>query len=139
MEISPLILIACALGIAIAAWVIAKANSELEFQKRLKEARADATKRSRAVIGGQFSEQLAPFLPDFPFKPTEVKFLGKPTDFLAFPGLDNKNIEEVVFVEVKSGKASLSKSERSLQKAVENGNVRFVTYRVPEEVTDGKA
>jgi len=34
--------------------------------------------KSRAVLGGQFSEQLAPFLPDFKYLPTECRFVGKP-------------------------------------------------------------
>jgi len=117
-------------------WV-GKLIAERAFVSRERDLRDDAIKRSRAVIGGQFSEQLAPYLPDFPYKPTEVKFLGKPTDFIAFEGLDEKNVTSVTFVEVKSGKASLSKTERSLQKAIESGNVAFSIYNVPEEVTRG--
>jgi uncharacterized membrane protein YraQ (UPF0718 family) len=35
-------------------------------------------RKQRAVVGGLFSEQIAPYLPGFPFKPTEVRFVGKP-------------------------------------------------------------
>jgi len=59
--------------------------------------RKDAISRSRAVIGGQFSENLAPFMPDYPFLPTESKFLGKPIDLIVFKGMDEKDINEVVF------------------------------------------
>ncbi len=125
------------LGTAAVFYLIGRLLAERAFAQRLKEAREDAIKRSRAVLGGQFSEQLAPYLPDFPYKPTEVKFLGKPTDFIVFQGLDERRVERVVFVEVKSGKASLSGTERSLQRAIEAGNVTFTTYRVPEGVTGG--
>lgn len=95
--------------------------------------RDDAVRRSRAVIGGQVAEQLAPYLPDFPCDPSEARFLGKPVDFICFeasesdPGL----VDEVVFVEVKSGGSSLSRTERSVREAIVSGRVRWVEYRIP--------
>lgn len=126
------------LAAAVIFYFIGKLIAERSFAARERDIRDDAIKRSRAVIGGQFSEQLAPFLPDFPYKPTEVKFLGKPTDFIVFEGLDEKEVKNVVFVEVKSGKASLSKSERSLKEAIDKKNVSFETYRIPEDLTKRK-
>ena len=49
--------------------------------------RKAAIARSRQIIGGNFSEQLAPYLPDFPYDPTEARFIGKPVDFLVFSGI----------------------------------------------------
>jgi predicted Holliday junction resolvase-like endonuclease len=96
----------------------------------------DRIKRSRAVLGGQFSEQLAPFLPDFPFNPNECRFIGKPIDFLVFKGADEGRVDEVVLVEVKSGKAkNLSKIERLLRDAVKEGRVSWMQYDVPDGVT----
>lgn len=123
--------------VGVACFLIGKLIATLQWKAKEKAAREDAAKRSRAVIGGQFSEQLAPYLPDFPYKPTEVKFLGKPTDFLVFEGLDEKEISRVVFVEVKSGNSQLSKTERSLRGAIGRGSVAFETYRIPDEVTRG--
>ena len=82
-----------------------------------------------------FSEQLAPFLPSFDFKPTECRFLGKPVDFIVFKGLDDKKVNEVVFVEVKSGKSKLSFVEKSLKEAIKNKKVSWKEYRVPEDIT----
>jgi predicted Holliday junction resolvase-like endonuclease len=96
--------------------------------------RKDAILRSRAVLGGQFSEQLAPFLPDFKYKPTECRFIGKPIDLIVFNGMDEKNINEIVFVEVKSKNSRLSSSEKKLKKAIEDKKVRWEEYRVPEEI-----
>ncbi|MEK6899231.1 MAG: Holliday junction resolvase-like protein [Nanoarchaeota archaeon] len=97
--------------------------------------RKDAIAKSRAVLGGQFSEQLAPYLPDFDYLPTECRFIGKPIDFIVFKGMDEKKIDEVVFVEVKSGKAKLNEHERNLKETIEKKRVRWVEYRVPEELT----
>lgn len=96
----------------------------------IKVHRKDAVSRSRAVLSGQFSEQLAPFLPNFKYDPNDSRFIGKPVDFIVFKGSGGREIEEVVFVEVKSGKSALSPVERSLKKAVEDGRVRFEEYRV---------
>jgi predicted Holliday junction resolvase-like endonuclease len=99
----------------------------------IEASRLDAVKRSRAVLGGQFSEQLAPFLPDFPCNPGDVRFVGKPIDFVAFPGsAQGKAIEEILFIEVKSGDSQLSPREREIKRAVEKGSVRYVEYRIPQ-------
>ena len=101
----------------------------------LPQYRKDAIMKSRAVLGGHFTENLAPFLPDFPYKPNECSFLGKPIDFLVFKGSDEKNIDEVVFVEVKSGKARLSAHEKNLKETIQKKKVRWEEYRIPEELT----
>ena len=75
--------------------------------------------RSRSVLSGMFAEQLAPYLPNFPFSPTEAKFIGAPIDFLVFKGMDAQRIEEVIFVEVKSGSARLNHNEHSLKDAID--------------------
>ena len=104
------------------------------WEAELPNHRKNAILKSRAVLTGQFSEQLAPFLPDFEFKPTECRFIGKPVDFLVFRGLDNREIDEVVFVEVKSGGARLSNVERRLKEAVIDKRVRCEEYRVHEKL-----
>lgn len=118
-------------GIRIGVW-LGRLHAEKQFRARLESERGDAVKRSRAVLGGQFSEQLAPFLPGFPGDPTEVRFIGKPVDFISFSGSSLGNVGEVVFIEVKTGDSRLSPVERSLRKAIESGHVRYVEYRVPD-------
>ncbi len=106
-------------------------EAEAGLPARLAAERGDAVKRSRAVLGGLAAEQLAPYLPGFPFDPTELRFIGKPVDFLAFVGSSKGRVEEVAFVEVKSGGSSLNAVERSLRDAVNEGRVRWVEYRAP--------
>ncbi len=110
---------------------VARLEAERELPRLLEEERGDAVRRSRAVIGGQMAEQLAPWLPGFPFDPSEVRFIGKPVDFIAFSGSSEGEIDEVVFVEVKSGKSSLNRVERSLKAAIQEGRVGWREYRVP--------
>lgn len=96
-----------------------------------KNLRKDAVKRSKAVINGQVAEQIAPFLPDFPANPSDARFIGKPVDFIVFSGLsENEKIDEILFVEVKTGKSLLSEREKEVKKAIEQRKVRYVEYRI---------
>jgi predicted Holliday junction resolvase-like endonuclease len=115
-------------------WLIARVG----FMRRERYIRRDAAMRSRAVTAGQFAEQLAPYLPDFPYRPTEAKFLGKPIDFIIFRGLDDRAVGEIVFIEVKSGDSRLSTTERGIREAIEAGRVRFEEYRIPQSLTKGR-
>ena len=126
------------IGIFVAYWMghrIGAFRKNRYWEEQLPTHRREAIAKSRAVIGGHFSEQLAPFLPNFKYLPTECKFLGKPVDLIVFKGLDEKKIDEIVFVEVKSGNAKLSATEKSLKEAIEKKKVRFEEYRIPEELT----
>ena len=105
------------------------------WQEQIPGIKKDSIERSRASLGGQFSEQLAPYLPNFKYKPTECKFLGKPVDLLVFDGLDEKEIREVIFVEVKSGSSELNTVQRKIRDAVKEGRVRWDEYRIPKELT----
>jgi predicted Holliday junction resolvase-like endonuclease len=136
-----ILIVAAAIGLALLVlglWLglrLGRRSGRLEAERglpgRLAAERGDAVRRSRAVLGGLAAEQLAPWLPGFPFDPTEVRFVGKPVDFIAFVGASSGRVEEVVLVEVKSGNASASGVERSLRDAVRKGRVRWEEYRVP--------
>ena len=91
--------------------VIGKYKERSLNLKRVNEARKDAVKRSRAVLNGQLSEQLAPFFPDFPANPTEIRFIGQPVDYIAFNG------------------AALSPVERALKDAIEKKKIKYIEYR----------
>ncbi|MDE1860805.1 MAG: hypothetical protein KGH72_03750 [Candidatus Micrarchaeota archaeon] len=97
----------------------------------MEKGRAESVKMSRASLTGRISEQLAPFLPDFEYDPTEARFIGSPVDFVVFKGLSGHNVEEVIFVEVKSGAASLTQTERSLRDAIKARRVSWEEYHAP--------
>jgi predicted Holliday junction resolvase-like endonuclease len=56
-------------------------------------------------------------------------------DFVVFKGMDEKEIFEIVFVEVKSGDSQLSQQEQRLRDAVLAKRVSWREYRVPNELT----
>ncbi len=106
---------------------------EFEFRERERDARQDSVERSRATLSGQFLEKLAPRFPDFPYDPTDLRFLGTPVDYVVFDGLAEGEVQEVVFLEVKSGRSTLNAAQRRVREAVEAGAVRWDVYRVPED------
>ena len=105
--------------------------TRLSLSRSADERVKDALKRSRAVLGGLASEQLAPFLPNFPCNSADARFVGKPIDFIAFPGAATDGpIEEILLIEVKTGKSQLSGREKEIRDCVESGRVRYIEYRI---------
>ncbi len=107
---------------------------KIRYEKKLREwqqtgiekARKEAIAQSRAVLGGKFTEQMAPYLPDFKYDPTEARFIGSPIDMIIFPGLAQGDPQEIVIMEIKSGKNSqLTPQERKIQQLIEAGMVRW--------------
>jgi len=127
------VLVLIFIGFLIGKWVNNK-----RWKEKLPGIRDIAIAQSRAVLSGQFSEQLAPYLPDFPYKPTECRFIGEPIDLVIFKGADEKDIKGIEFVEVKSGKSALTVHERKLRDAIRQKKVTWSEYRVPEELTKKK-
>jgi len=133
-----IILLIALVGLGIAYWVGYRSGCfkrDRYWEEEVTCQRKDAITKSRAVLGGQFSEQLAPFLPDFKYLPTECRFVGKPIDLIVFKGMDEKNINEIVFVEVKSGNAKLSEHEKRLKEVIDQKKVRWEEYRIPQGLT----
>ena len=128
-------IIALVIAVLFIGYLTGKYVAKKQLQEKIPEIRETAIRQSRAVLSGQFSEQIAPYLPDFPYKPTEARFIGKPIDFVVFNGMDEKKIDEVVFVEVKSGNAKLTEHEKNLKETIDKKRVKWVEYRIPEELT----
>lgn len=110
---------------------------ETEILRREKEkerAVREAIAQSRAVLGGKFVEQLAPYLPEFKYDPTEARFIGSPIDLIVFPGLAKGDPKEIVIMEIKTGKTGqLTPQERKIRQLIEDGMVRWELIQKPPE------
>lgn len=101
----------------------------LETKEELESVKStvDTTKssqKSTEVRTGLLLETWAPFLDTFPYDPRSARFLGNPLDYVVF------GEDEVVFLEVKTGDSSLSKSQRNIKELIEAGKVRFELMRI---------
>jgi predicted Holliday junction resolvase-like endonuclease len=102
-----------------------------------KEIRQDAVKRSKYVTTGKTVEHFSPFLREFPWSHEDARFIGSPIDLIVFNGLSSDKVEEVIFVEVKTGKSSLTARERSLRDAIKEGRFKWEIIRCePEKVEE---
>jgi predicted Holliday junction resolvase-like endonuclease len=127
-----------ALGIligALAVWVYVLLW-KVGYTRRVRD---DAVQRSLAVTAGKVHEQLVPYLPEFPYNPKDVRFLGSPVDLVVFDGLAEGRLERIVFVEVKTGGAGLTGRERMVRGVVREGQVEWVEMRVGAAVESGVA
>lgn len=108
-------------------------ETELQLWQLEKErAQREAITQSRAVLGGKFTEQLAPYLPEFKYDPTEARFIGSPIDMIVFPGLSSGDPQEIVIMEIKSGKSrQLTPQQRKIRQLIEDGMVRWELIERP--------
>ena len=129
LTINHIVLILVTVDVFLEGVFLGRLIQKLKDLSLLKKQRKDAVKKSRAVIGGQVAEQLAPYLPEFPCNPGDVCFLGKPVDFIGFTGLtESDELHEVMFIEVKTGQSKLNGHEKQLKDAIQKGRVRYVEY-----------
>ena len=107
-------------------------QERLEWEgRRVEEIVKTRLKQSRAVLGGLVAEQMAPLLPGFPFDPGDCRFVGKPVDFIVFKGMNEKNISEVIFLEVKSGTGrQLNEQEKKLREVIQSKKVSWAKFEV---------
>ena len=116
------------LGIIVAAVVVTIRSQIDKREKAEKKAKLLASqKKSSEVRIGKIGENMAPFFTDWPYDPNRFRFLGNPVDGIQFEN------DEVIFVEIKTGKARLTTSQRSVKQLVQEGKVRFATFRVGED------
>jgi len=109
-------------------------TEKLRWEEERERARKEAITQSRAVLGGKFVEQLAPYLPEFKYDPTEARFIGSPIDLIVFPGLASGDPEEIVIMEIKTGKTGqLTPQERKIRQLIEDGMVRWELIQKPSE------
>ena len=104
-------------------WLQTEVDRLEQEKKRIRQA---AVTQSRAVLGGKFVEQLAPYLPEFNYDPTEARFIGSPIDLIVFPGLAGGDPREIVIMEIKTGKnCQLTPQQDKIRRLIEDGMVRW--------------
>lgn len=117
----------------------------VKHQHDIDKARQQSVATSRHTIKGQIAEQLAPLLPGFSYLPSDSHFIGDPIDYIVFNGYtdfrDKHTLNdsfEVVILDVKHNRASLTEGQKAIGRAIENGKVRFEVVRILEDGTVNK-
>lgn len=126
---------------AILGWVtvhgIEKERDELlEIIRNLKESHERSLNAQRAVVKGQISEHLWPLRVDCIYPSSDMRFMGQPVDYIVFKGYTDGSVDEVCFIEVKTGKSQLSPIQRSIRDAITAGRVSWQTLRLKDADED---
>lgn len=114
---------------------------KIKFEQRIKEwkereeekIREDAIKRSARTLSGKTLEKLVPFLENFPYDPHDIRWLGDPVDLIIFDGYsfsEGRDLNQIVFCEVKSGKSKLSPIQNKVKEVVEKKKVKWEEFRI---------
>jgi len=117
-------------------WKIKFDQKVKEFlEKEEEKIREDAIKRSARTLSGKTLEKLVPFLEKFPYDAHDVRWLGDPIDLVIFDGYSSskehgKDLNQIVFCEVKSGESELNSSQRKIKDLVEKKKVRWEEFRI---------
>lgn len=112
-----------------------------EFEKTWAEqessVRRDAAERSRYVLKGKIAEHMVPMLSDvFRYDPSDARFIGAPIDYLIFDGYTevkdaaSSRPITVILADIKTGNATLNRTEKKIKEAVEAGRVKWETIRL---------
>lgn len=101
-----------------------------ERKNDLANARERMTKRAektaQAVNLGKIIEKIVPSFAEFSYSARDCRALFEPIDYLMFLGLaERAQVDAIVFLEVKSGRAKLTDIQKSIKDRVEAGAVRF--------------
>ena len=110
-----------------------KRQGEIEqnLEEQLRQAREDAIKKSRSVLLGKLFEAVSPLLPGFQHNPRDLRGIWDPVDYVCFNGATlNGSVDSVSFIEIKTGRSTTSRVQKSIKEAVENQRVKWETVKV---------
>lgn len=118
-------------------------NTEVLDKRQLKEQLNEEQEKNRVILSqkkssetrvGLISENLLPFLDQFPHDPKNLTFIGRPIDYLCV----NFDDGTITFIEVKSGGSKISKRQKTIKHIIESGRVYYEEYRLDEKGVNRK-
>jgi len=110
-------------------------------QKEIIKEKVDkALLSQRGVIEGHIAE-LFPLFRKTKINPADLCALipTSPLDFILFEGLFQKDVTNIIFLDIKKGSADLTQTQKQIRYAVKEGNVGFKVVRVNFEKVKGNA
>lgn len=108
-------------------WKLWQANKEDSTYWKEKYDTTLSQKKSSEVRLGKTAENLAPFIDGWLYDPGDFRFIGNPVDGISI------NDDSIVFVEIKTGRARLTKSQKHAKQLIKEGKVYFETFRISED------
>ena len=114
-------------------------EKRMELLQELKDRAADllekqkrATTRSEntatAVGIGKIIEKILPAHKNFDLISADCRFLAEPIDMIVFDGISENKVNKISFMDIKTGNATLNKHQRQIRDAINDHNVKWVSY-----------
>jgi predicted Holliday junction resolvase-like endonuclease len=105
------------------------------FRIAQEKSNKNAVNISRRVLKGKITEEICPLLPGFPYEAADMSFLGQPIDYICFNGYTdvrdaNGEDVELIFLDIKTGRATLSRPQRAIKEAVIAKRISGATIRI---------
>jgi predicted Holliday junction resolvase-like endonuclease len=115
----------------------------IERRNELKEMKHRMTNRSRvtaeSVNLGKILEKIAPSFDMFQFDTHDCRSLFEPIDYIIFSGLQKAGIvDSLTFLDVKSGAARLTRGQKEIASAVEQGRIEVDVIPESRRRGDGR-
>lgn len=104
--------------------------AKIYFYIKLHKERKKAIKNSKKSIIWEINEKITPLLPNFKYNPKDLVFIWKWIDYLVFQWLNEWNLKQIIFLEIKSWKSTLNKNEKQIKQAVENKKVKYEIFKI---------
>jgi predicted Holliday junction resolvase-like endonuclease len=132
-----LVLFCVALFVALVVCLLSLLRLQAALSDRVDEqvdlAIKDFKKRSGRTRVGTTVEQMVPFVKDMPFDPSDMRILsGGPVDYVVFDGLCDGEVQELVFLDIKTGKGKVNSVQRQVKRCADLGLVSFGVFEVDE-------
>lgn len=106
-------------------------KSKTEIQGLIRAASRDAVKRSRATLLGRLLERMAPCFRKVAYDPRDMRSICDPFDYVLFDGLTvERQVKEIVFIEVKCGRGPLSGVQRGVVQCVDQQKVHSEVWEI---------
>ena len=115
-----------------------KSNTFLANKKVNEEHTARALRSQKSQYAGRLGEMLPLIATRYTgINPFEICFIRpQPVDLIAFEGLLKKDVQKITFIDVKTGNAALTPTQKSIQRAIDRNRVEFRTYKVNVDALD---
>ena len=86
-------------------------------------------KNTQAINIGFILERLLLTFDSFKYNHNDCRPMFDPLDYIIFEGLTEKGyVENITFVDVKTGKATLTEGQKQIKQTIIDKNVKFKTY-----------
>lgn len=106
-----------------------------QYEQGLKEKTEDLLKRKLSVKGaeqkaievgiGKIVEKIIPAYKGFPFTLCDCRALFEPIDMVVFNGLADSHVDNITFLEIKSGESKLNTHQRQIRDAIKEKSVSY--------------